>query len=509
MLIQTGKAEGWLHLDVDSVKTWATTSGIKFSNASPKVIPGRGIGLVTDRSLSTRERGKPWEILAVAEDLVLSVEAVKKHALFDKDFREVYDGLGDFGKTPRGAILSFLLFQASISCPHLHERFGVRSPFTDYVKTLPCELLPTFWTPAELQLLVGTTLAPAVSSKLKSLRREYDLLCERAANTRWFQIVESILDFDDWLQVDAMFRSRALDFYGSCMIPGMDLASHAAGERTNAFYDRADGQYYLWLLEDKELQEGEEITITYGDEKGACEMLFSYGFLEEHMEKAETLFLSLSIPEDDPSRAAKMKVAECAPGFKIIDVSEQEQPNLQEESRTNANQTGDASAEPEHSGEIDWKGDFVWLLCITEEDGLRFKIARTIDGEEELQATFHDHELKAGAADLRRLLSQTPLWPVYRLRAIVLLQQRVFDQLQVLFQSQEDLQETPHGEGTEVREAPYQQAMKLRRLEFELLEKAYEDFERQKVELAESPVVQQYLANMNEEQQPGPEEDFS
>lgn len=98
MLIQTGKAEGWLHLDADSVKTWATTSGIRFSNALPKVIPGRGIGLVADRSLSTRERGKPWEVLTVAEDLVLSVEAVKKHALFDKDFREVYDSLGEFGK---------------------------------------------------------------------------------------------------------------------------------------------------------------------------------------------------------------------------------------------------------------------------------------------------------------------------------------------------------------------------------------------------------------------------
>ncbi|KAF2171196.1 hypothetical protein M409DRAFT_63568 [Zasmidium cellare ATCC 36951] len=507
MLIQTGKAEGWLHLDVDSVRTWATTSGIGFSNASPKAIPERGIGLLTDRSLSTRERGNPWEVLTVTEDLVLSVEAVKKHALFDKDFREVFDSLGEFGKTPRGGILSFLLFQASLSCPHLHERFGVHFPFTDYVKTLPCELLPTFWTPAELQLLVGTTLAPAVSSKLKSLRREYDLLCEKVAYTRWFQIVESLLDFDDWLQVDAMFRSRALDFYGSCMIPGMDLASHGAGERTNAFYDRADGRYFLWLLEDKELQEGEEITITYGDEKGACEMLFSYGFLEEQMEKAETLFLSLSIPEDDPRRAAKMKIAQSAPGFKIIDASEQEQRTPQDDGQSSAKEIDETGAVDENSGEIDWKGDFVWLLCMTEEDGLRFQIARTVDGEEELQATFHDQELKGGAADLRRLLSQTPLWPVYRLRAVVILQQRVFEQMQVLYQSQEDVEGTPHGDGADVRDAPYQQAMKLRRLEFDLLEKAYEDFERQKVDLAESPVVQQYLADMNDEQQP--EEDFS
>lgn len=241
-------------------------------------------------------------------------------------------------------------------------------------------------------------------------------------------------------------------------------------------------QYFLWLLEDKELQQGSEITITYGDEKGACEMLFSYGFLEDQMEKAETLFLSLTIPEDDPSRAAKMKVAECAPGFKIIDVSDGDDPNPRREDKQNdttANEAEESDADSSLSGDIDWKGDFIWLLCITEEDGLRFEIARTVDGGEELQATFNGHELKGGAADLRLILSQTPLWPVYRLRAIVILQQRVFDQLQVLYQSQDDIESTPHGDGAEVRDAPYQQALKLRKLEFELLERAYEDFERQ------------------------------
>ena len=53
---------------------------------------------------------------------------------------------------------------------------------------------------------------------------------------------------------------------------------------------------------------GQEVNITYGDEKGACEMLFSYGFLEDEMDTAETLFLSLSIPDDDVAKAAKMKV---------------------------------------------------------------------------------------------------------------------------------------------------------------------------------------------------------
>ena len=204
-------------------------------------------------------------------------------------------------------------------------------------------------------------------------------------------------------------------------------------------------------------------------------MLFSYGFLDEHMNTAETLFLSLNIPEDDISRTAKMKIANCAPGFKLIDID---------------------TDTP--SGSVDWTGDFIYLLCVTYEDGLRFELAqKNDDAEPELHATFNGDELPEGAASLRRLIAQSDKWDVYRLRAIVILQQRVFDQMQVLYSSQDVMEAVQHGEGTEVRDLVYEQAMKLRRLEFELLEKAYEDFEKQKVELAESPAVKQYLNEMN------------
>lgn len=508
MLIKRGKAEGWLHLDTVALRAWAEASGITFTNASPSSVPGRGMGLLADSDLKA-ESSSPTEILSVDEDLVLSGEAVRRHAKFDKDFREVLESLGDFGRTPRGAILSFLLFQASVSCPDLSEPFGVHCAFTDYVKSLPCELLPTFWSPSELQLLVGTTLAPAISAKLKSLHREYDLLCDSAASTRWYKIASLHISFDDWLHVDAMFRSRALDFYGSCMIPGMDLASHAAHERTNAFYDRAEGKYRLYLMKDKALRQRDEVCITYGDEKGACEMLFSYGFLDEHMDTAETLFLSLNIPDDDASRIAKLKIANCAPGFKLIDVSSSS--SSDEDSAT-------SPLEAEHSasscGAIDWTGDFIYLLCLTHDDGLQFELAqRTDDVEPELCATFNDNELPDGAASLRRLLAQSDQWDVYRLRAIVILQQRVFEQMQVLYSSQDAMEGVPHGEATDVRDSVYQQAMKLRQLEFELLERAYEDFEKQKLELAESPAVKRYLDEMNStpkgDAENSPLEDFS
>lgn len=325
-----------------------------------------------------------------------------------------------------------------------------------YVKFLPSELLPTFWTLDELQLLVGTTLAPAVTSKLKSLNREYDLLCDSAAQTRWFGVVRDHISFDDWLQVDAMYRSRALDFpdIGHCMIPCIDLANHQSGEGTIAVYEKdRDGNATLLLREGKQVKQGDEVTITYGDEKGACEMIFSYGFLEPNMETAETLFLSLSIPPDDSYRSAKMRVADCAPGVKLIDAGD---------------------------GDIDWKGDFVWLLCVNAEDGLRFELARTVDGEgEEIQAFMQGQELTGGAGQLYALLGRSDLWDVYRLRAVTVLQQRVFEQLQVLFGTQEDVEATARGQGTDVREPLFEQVMLLRRGEFALLNRAYEDFEKQ------------------------------
>lgn len=225
------------------------------------------------------------------------------------------------------------------------------------------------------------------------------------------------------------------------------------------------------------------------------------------MHSAETLFLSLNIPENDVARTAKMKIANAAPGFKIIDVSHADEEHDKKLESVD-------HLDPHPSGGVDWTGDYVYLLCVTHDDGLRFELAQTNDGEEpELHATFNGTEFTEGAASLRRLLAASDKWPMFRLRAIVILQQRVFEQMQVLYSSQDDMEASGHGDGTPIRRIVYEQAMKLRRLEFELLEKAYEDFEEQKMELAEHPVVKEYLAESNPQESAEiistPAEDFA
>ena len=94
-----------------------------------------------------------------------------------------------------------------------------------------------------------------------------------------------------------------------------------------------------------------------------------------------------------------------------------------------------------------------------------------------MQALFRDQEITGGAAELRSLLEMSDLWDVHQLRAVTILQQRIFDQLQVLYTTQTDMEAIAHGAGTDIRATTYRLAMKLRQLEFELLERAYEWFE--------------------------------
>jgi hypothetical protein len=184
--------------------------------------------------------------------------------------------------------------------------------------------------------------------------------------------------------------------------------------------------------------------IRYGDEKGACENIFSYGFLEDSVTSAKTIFLDLDISIDDLLRPAKMAVNTAAPGFRISD----------------------------KDGHVDWESDFVWLLAINEEDGLDFKLKQTIDGQTEIEAFWKDQGLD-DTSKLRSYLEDDPLWDVYCLRVVVLLLNRIETQLKTLREF------NMPGRGPSIRAGPWELAGRLHNLELELLKKAKAEFEDQ------------------------------
>ena len=352
----------------------------------------------------------------------------------------------------------FLLLQLTHNNASIVDgRVGGSNPFTQYVQFLPSEIrLPTLWSPAQCARLKGTSLEAALDSKLKSLKREFDLLRDATISIEWckkywWDPESGGLCLEDWKHIDAMYRSRALDLLGiDAMVPCIDMANHASGRDTLARYDRdANGNAILLLLEGKCCPAGEEIFITYGDAKGACEMLFSYGFIEPSMSSARELYLDLDIPSDDPLKLAKKAIATSAPGFRLF---------VDESS-------------------VGWEGPFVWLICVNEEDGLEFRLLQTNDGARELQVLWKGAEID-DVSRLDGLLQTEPLWEVFKLRAIAILQARVEAQLRLLHDDQSrSSDEYTADNGIEANLGLT--ITRLRHLEGQLMTQAYHDFESQ------------------------------
>ena len=352
----------------------------------------------------------------------------------------------------------FLLLQITHSSPDLQgDRLGVANPFTDYVAFLPEEFsLPTFYSEEERELLQGSSLAEAVDQKLRSLGNEFELLRTSTqeipwCNKYWWDAESGHLTIEDWKQVDAMFRSRALELPGTghAMVPCVDMANHASGDEAVAVYGANERRNaVLQLRQGKSLKQGEEITITYGEEKGASEMIFSYGFLESCVDNARQLFLDLDIPFDDPLRMAKKAVCKEAPGVRLY---------------------------MKEDGEIGWESKYVWWSCVNEEDGLDFRVLQANDGGKELQVQWKTIELEPGSLGDR--LANDSMRDVFELRAIVVLRERIERQASELEDTEEQFLEAIHSSG--IRPATWETIRRLRGLELELLAQAYQSLQGQ------------------------------
>jgi hypothetical protein len=330
----------------------------------------------------------------------------------------------------------------------------VASPFADYVRLLPKTIpLPTFYTSEQRKLLYGTSLRDALDQKLVSLDREFEELEELTSNIEWCQKhwwddEDGVVTLDDWKLADAMYRSRALDLpnTGHAMVPVLDMANHVSDNRRNARFEVAqDGSVLLVREDGGSIKKDEEINITYGP-GGACETIFSYGFLDEGATSARELFLSLDIPLDDPLRIPKKAAADEAPGVRIFVDSE---------------------------GAIQWEGTLVWWSCVNQEDGLDFQMIQTQDGARELRTLWRNDEFSP--AEFRYMIAKDENFDIFSLRATVMVQERVEEQGVALAGSQEEFEEASQQKDHVLRDV----LNRLRNLEMDLLTSAYEALEKQ------------------------------
>jgi hypothetical protein len=272
----------------------------------------------------------------------------------------------------------------------------------------------------------------AVRTKLKKLDSEFQTLRSKTMHLNWLSSVwwgdtnnitsyldpafesmdlgdefdntltNGIIEFEDWVILDAMYRSRALELPdgGEAMVPAIDIANHDS-KPVARFEVEENGDAVLLLQTLSALNEGEEICINYGDHKSSLEFLFTYGFMPMRTEAdSESILLSLPSPDDDPLAVPKVKVvsaANCVPGIRISD----------------------------HGSGIKWDSEALWLMNLNEEDGLAFSISG--DSGEQLHLIWKGEGVDL--RDLKAILEGDRMWDLFLLRAVVTVLNQVEKQL--------------------------------------------------------------------------------
>lgn len=201
----------------------------------------------------------------------------------------------------------------------------------------------------------------------------------------------------------------------------------------------------------------DSLASRYGDEKPASEMLFSYGFLDEDQSDAKQVVLNIAPQDDDPLGVAKNMFCRSTPGIKLS---------------TEDNLGQSTSAPP--SSTISWDSPLVWWASVNEEDGLYIGLAQRTDGTTELEATWKGENVQS-PDQLQGFLAADSSWDIFKLRATVLVLERVENQLSLLHQTEQALGTLRENEDllkTLFRPDVLRLILHLRKLEGALLQRA-------------------------------------
>lgn len=174
-----------------------------------------------------------------------------------------------------------------------------------WVQSLPpvAEMnLPISWDRQDLEDLVGTSIYEATLSKINFLKFRYKKFFESEtvrnlvadyvkAGSKPDLTMETNTEitFKDWVLIESWIASRSLEVVDTAtaesdqkslclgLVPIVDMCNHSYA--SNAKYELDPETCAVSLVATKPISKGEQVFISYGDEKGSGEMLFSYGFL--------------------------------------------------------------------------------------------------------------------------------------------------------------------------------------------------------------------------------------
>ncbi|KAK5628675.1 hypothetical protein RRF57_004390 [Xylaria bambusicola] len=437
---------------------WCMLNSIAFAGTE-----ARGLGLIAENNLNNENDELP-ALLTIPKELVLSAAGIEEYSRESKEFRQLLDVAGH--QSLRGDILLFLLIQLVLASPDYKGGQGAVTAWTQYVKLLPTQVpVPTLWSERELSLLRGTSLESAVSAKLTTLAKEFNHIRDAITDLpQWAALVEAgEFTLRDWVLLDALYRSRslALPRSGEAMVPCLDLVNHSS-PATAYFEESSEDEVLLLLRKGANVFKSDEITIDYGRDKSAAEMLFSYGFIDS-VSTAKSIVLPVEPMADDPLAKAKLYSFRSTPTLKITDSED---------------------------GVPQWDAPFIYLMCLNDEDGLHFKVSQENDGSQDLRMFWQDTDITQEAGTIETLIQGHKMCQVFRLRATTVALQMIQQQLEVLRRNNAPTR----NETSNVVLA----ASKLREIEKELLERTLEVLEQERNRLLGDESVASYLAAMND-----------
>ncbi|KAM7216290.1 hypothetical protein V8F06_008309 [Rhypophila decipiens] len=417
------------HLPIEQLQAWALLNSISFAGTNVQRIPqtSKGFGLISNKDRcgpATADDESSRTLLTVPHDLVLNPAAVKEYAKEDQRFRDLLVAV--LPNKPRFTVLLFLLVQTALarrgdSSAFGVSNFGVSNPWGQYIKFLPKQsdlLVTTLWNESERDLLKGTSLESALEAKTRTLRREFDKVREVSSGIPcWDELLweHETVEFRDWIFLDAVYRSRALALprSGESMVPCLDMVNHA--EPANAYYDEnGQDEVVLQQFTGVDISEGEEVTINYGADKSAAEMLYTYGFLDT----------SCLPPKETFDFPLDLAFFECPLTRAKLAVFGEQQPKIHLEYDRYA---GDITPDLVH-----WECPFAYLMCLNEEDGLRFDTLQETDGKRELRVKFQGEDVTERAKDFKTLILDHDHRQLFKYRVVMAVEHSLSVELEKL-----------------------------------------------------------------------------
>ena len=282
---------------------------------------------------------------------------------------------------------------------------------------------------------------------MTDLTREFDTFQEKSAELLvWGDLWEKrTLSLRDWILADAWYRSRSLELprSGDAMVPIIDMANHSP-QPSASYEENVNYEVTLQLRPGATLAAGEEVTITYGENKSAAEILFSYGFIDVEGAKRQ-LVLPLTPFEDDPLIQAKLHSFKKPP---MVDIRMED-------------------------GEATWKSAFAFYMCLNEEDGLEFRVLQDLEGGRQLKVFWQDEDVTDRVDSFDLLIDSHEMSQIFRLRVVTVIEELVGSHMErmesVTSPAEEELLRSIHGEP---RSDCLAMANTLRDIEYGILEAA-------------------------------------